>query len=87
MFSLFPSGWLEDYDSEVIDRISKRISSLTGLDTGYQAAEEMQVIWYFIVFGIKTSFVEEYCLTFFHTRPNLFAWMKFKLLRCLFLVK
>ena len=52
MFSLFPSGWLEDYDSEVIDRISKRISSLTGLDTGYQAAEEMQVIWYFIVFGI-----------------------------------
>ena len=40
------TGWLEDYESEVIHGISKRISRLTGLDTSFQAAEEMQVANY-----------------------------------------
>ncbi len=38
-----PRGWLEDYESEVVHRISNRISSLTGLDASFRAAEEMQV--------------------------------------------
>ena len=41
-------AWLEDHESEVVHRISTRISSLTGLDASFQAAEEMQVIWIFL---------------------------------------
>lgn len=37
------SGWLEDQENDVVDRISKRISTFTGLDTNFSAAEEMQV--------------------------------------------
>ncbi|XP_028418603.1 prolyl 4-hydroxylase subunit alpha-1-like isoform X3 [Dendronephthya gigantea] len=40
------TGWLEDYENEVVDRISKRISSLTGLSTSFESAEAMQVANY-----------------------------------------
>ncbi|CAB4031342.1 prolyl 4-hydroxylase subunit alpha-1 isoform X4, partial [Paramuricea clavata] len=40
------TAWLEDHESEVVHRISTRISSLTGLDASFQAAEEMQVANY-----------------------------------------
>ena len=43
LFFFYFSGWLEDYESEIIERLSRQLEAITGLSTARVHSEALQV--------------------------------------------